>query len=217
MSARRDFCLKSFTRKLYLSTVDKVGLVQSALKPLPKVFSWARGKFKQINSNRKSRLLYEDFRHLVFELKDCFNDMNSHSFSNLTKQFASLIKKVSHPEGPNGLGGKLDEANMQALLINAWYSRFAEELRIDKRRMKLNVLLQKTLTLNALLNSLEAHVIRKLQESMKHKDTFPEHVRNSYAKLRDSYNFFLVRYESFLKRAQSQVGVISQGYFEHLE
>lgn len=214
--------------KIDFSSVELIGKIVKHVNPL---------KLKEkISLNKKANLLYRELKPLVHDVEEFFNEHDSVSISGILKDIQpnimpAILGEKEQKASVEEIVGKLQDLipifdryrkfeNFLLLLqkgsiINSWYYNIFQELRIDKRKVNLSILLLKTNALNSFLRQLDT-VVREFNRFAKEIPNAFERVQSNYYKTRDRYNSFLTRYEEFLKKCQREVGVVGPSRFERL-
>lgn len=171
---------------------------------------------KSISLNKKSCRLYQELEPLVFDIRGYFERDHAVSITYILKELSRIeMEQKESDKVPIRKTEKFTQLYKRISIISSWFYSFLKELENDKRKASHSWLLHRTNTLNYLLGEL-SEVIREFNNLVKEIQGIPDNLKSDYGKTKDTHNYFLTKYEDFLKKCQREAGGTWTRSFERL-
>lgn len=174
-------------------------------------------RIEQRRLNKRAIPLYDELKPLVFGIRGYLERDYAISITYILKELSRIeIEQKESDKLPIQKTQKFTQLYKRISIISSWFYSFLRELESDRRKVNHNWLLQRTNTLSRLLGEL-SEVIRDFNTSIKEIQGIPDCLQSDYSRTRDTHNYFLTKYEDFLKKCQREAGEIWTRGFERLQ
>ena len=169
-----------------------------------------------VSLNKKSNQLYKELKLLVFDIHRFFERDYAVSITHVLNEFSRIEREQKAPNKvPSQHTERYTQLFKRVSIISSWFYSFLSESRVDSRKANHSWLIHRINSLNSLFGDL-AEVVRDFNLLIKENPGLPDSIQSDYCRARDTYNFFLTKYEDFLKKCMREVGGTWDRSFERL-